>query len=125
MSTVVVSGLGVFGGWVVEFLARTPGVERIVAIDRVPRTAPSRLTMAMIGSVFQGHTKAFDYHQVDLSETDRLARLLAEVGPDAIVHTATLQSPRRFAERPSTRSGRRPCRAPPGCVSMASPRQRC
>lgn len=96
MSTVVVSGLGVFGGWVVEFLARTPGVDRIVAIDRMPRMAPSRLTMAMIGSVFQGHTKAFDYHQVDLTETDRLARLLAEIAPDAIVHTATLQSPRRF-----------------------------
>lgn len=96
MSTIVVSGLGVFGGWVVEFLARTPGVDRIVAIDRVPRTAPSRLTMAMIGSVFQGHTKAFDYHQVDLSDADRLARLLAEIRPDAIVHTATMQSPRRF-----------------------------
>ncbi len=96
MSTIVVSGLGVFGGWVVEFLARTPGVERIVSIDRVPRTGPSRLTMAMIGSVFQGHTKSFEYHQVDLSETDRLARLLADIGPDAIVHTATMQSPRRF-----------------------------
>ena len=96
MNTVLVTGVGVFGGWVLEFLARSAEVDRIVAIDRVPRTGPSRLTMAMIGSVFQGHTKAFDYHQVDLADTDRLTALLDEIRPDAIVHTATMQSPRRF-----------------------------
>lgn len=96
MSTILVSGIGVFGGWVLEFLARTPAVDRIVAVDRAARVGPSRLTMAMVGSVFQGCTKRFEYHQVDLAQTDGVARLLAQIRPDAIVHTATIQSPRRF-----------------------------
>jgi hypothetical protein len=96
MSTVLLSGVGDLGGWALEFLARTPGIDRIVTIKRNPWSGPSKATMAMIGSVFQGQTKAFEHHQVDLVDTDRMARLLEEVRPDAIIHSATVQSPRKF-----------------------------
>ncbi len=92
----MLTGVGDLGGWALEFLARTEGVDRIVTVKRSPWSGPSKSAMAMMGSVFQGHTKAFEHHQVDLADTDLMARLLDGVRPDAILHSATVQSPRRF-----------------------------
>ena len=94
MSTVLVSGVGALGGWALEFLARTPGVDRIVTVKRSPWQGPSWTTIAMLGSAIEGHTKRFEHHQVDLGDEQAMARLLEEVRPDAIVHSATVQSPR-------------------------------
>lgn len=94
MRTVLVSGVGALGGWALEFLARAPGVERIVTVKRSPWSGPSWTTIAMLGSAIEGHTKRFEHHQVDLGDEGETARLLAEVRPDAIVHSATVQSPR-------------------------------
>ncbi|MCE2525378.1 MAG: hypothetical protein J4F99_05345 [Acidimicrobiia bacterium] len=94
MTTVLVSGVGALGGWALEFLARTPGVERIVTVKRSPWQGPSLTTIAMLGSAIEGHTKHFEHRQVDLADEVAMARLLAEVRPDAVVHSATVQSPR-------------------------------
>lgn len=94
MSTVLVSGVGALGGWALEFLARAPGVDRIVTVKRSPWQGPSWTTIAMLGSAIEGHTKRFEHHQVDLGDEGEMARLLTEVRPDAIVHSATVQSPR-------------------------------
>lgn len=94
MTTVLVSGVGALGGWALEFLARAPGVDRIVTVKRSPWGGPSWTTIAMLGSAIEGHTKQFEHRQVDLAEVEEVARLLAEVRPDAIVHSATVQSPR-------------------------------
>lgn len=96
MTTILLSGVGNLGGWALELLARTPGVDRIVTMKRSPWAGPSLATLAMIGSVFQGHTKAFEHHQVDLAETDSVVRLLAETRPEAILHSATVQSPSKL-----------------------------
>lgn len=94
MSTVLVSGVGEVGGWALEFLARAPGVERIVTVKRSPWQGPSWTTIAMLGSAIEGHTKTFEHRQVDLADEAATARLLAEVRPDAVVHSAAVQSPR-------------------------------
>ena len=94
MSTVLVSGVGALGGWALEFLARAAGVERIVTVKRSPWSGPSWTTIAMLGSAIEGHTKRFEHHQADLADEGEMARLLTEVRPDAIVHSATVQSPR-------------------------------
>ena len=94
MTTVLVSGVGALGGWALEFLARTPGVDRIVTVKRSAWQGPSWTTIAMLGSAIEGHTKQFEHRQVDLADEVEMARLLAEVRPDAIVHSATVQSPR-------------------------------
>src|SRR5687767_4341653 len=98
MSTILLSGVGNLGGWALELLARTPGIERIVTMKRGPWVGPSLSALAMIGSVFQGHTKAFEHHQVDLAETGRMVELLMDIRPDAILHSATVQSPRRLMQ---------------------------
>lgn len=94
MSTVLVSGVGAVGGWALEFLARADAVERIVTVKRGPWAGPSKTTIAMLGSAIEGHTKRFEHHQADLGDEQAMARLLAEVRPDAIIHSAAVQSPR-------------------------------
>ena len=94
MTTVLVSGVGALGGWALEFLARRPEVARIVTVKRSPWRGPSWTTIAMLGSAIEGHTKRFEHHQVDLADEAAMARLLAAVRPDAIVHSATVQTPR-------------------------------
>ncbi|MEX0863997.1 MAG: NAD-dependent epimerase/dehydratase family protein [Acidimicrobiia bacterium] len=98
MSTILLSGVGNLGGWALELLARTPGVERIVTLKRGPWNGPSLTSLAMIGSTFQGHTKSFQHHQLDLADEDAVVRVLREVRPDAILHSATVQSPRRMMQ---------------------------
>ncbi len=96
MSTVLLTGVGGLGGWALEFLARAPGVDRIVTIKRSPWSGPSRVSLARLGAMFQGHAKRFEHHMLDLADADASARLLASLKPDAILHSATVQSPRRF-----------------------------
>jgi hypothetical protein len=98
MSTILLSGVGSLGGWALELLARTPGVDRIVTLKRGPWVGPSLSSLAMIGSVFQGHTKSFEHHQVDLADEEAVVRILSELRPDAILHSATEQSPRRLMQ---------------------------
>ncbi len=94
MTTILVSGVGAVGGWALEFLARAPDVDRIVTVKRSAWRGPSWTTIAMLGSAIEGHTKRFEHRQADLADEGEMARLLAEVRPDAIVHSATVQSPR-------------------------------
>lgn len=94
MSTILLSGVGNLGGWALELLARTPRVDRIVTIKQGPWAGPSLTSLAMIGSVFQGHTKSFEHHQVDLADEEALVRILDAERPEAILHSATVQSPR-------------------------------
>ena len=96
MTTILLSGVGALGGWALEFLARSPAVDRIVSVKRGPWRGPSRVSLAMIGSVFQGHSKGFEHHQIDVGDTAVMARLISEVRPDAVIHSATVQSPRRL-----------------------------
>ena len=94
MTTVLISGVGALGGWALELLARAAGVDRIVTVKRSPWQGPSWTTIAMLGSAVEGHTKQFEHHRADLADEGRMARLLADVRPDAVVHSATVQSPR-------------------------------
>ena len=100
MTTVLLTGLGDLGGWALEFLARTPRVDRIVTVKRSPWSGASRTNLAMLGSTFQGHTKQFEHRTLDLADEDAAARLLAEVRPDVILHSATVQSPRKLMNAP-------------------------
>lgn len=96
MTTILLSGVGALGGWALELLARSPGVDRIVTVKRSPWPGVALPTLASIGAVFQGHTKRFEHHQIDLNDVSALARLLAEVKPDVVLHSATVRSPRRL-----------------------------
>lgn len=98
MTTVLLSGVGNLGGWALEFLARAPGIDRIVTLKRSEWVGPSRTALAMIGSVFSGHTKDFSHHRLDLDDVEGVARLIADTKPSVILHSATVGSPRRLMQ---------------------------
>jgi hypothetical protein len=111
VSTVLLSGVGELGAWALEFLARTPGVERIVSLKRGPWPGVSRPVLAMLGSTIQGHTPVFEHHQIDLADRDLVVRLLTETRPDVILHSATVRSPRAMMTASLDRSRRAAVRA--------------
>ena len=76
MSTILLSGVGALGSWALELLARADGVERIITLKRRPWDGHSRTNLAMLGAVFQGHTKAWEHHEVDLADVDLVAKVI-------------------------------------------------
>src|SRR5262245_45794596 len=102
MKTVLIVGLGDLGGWALELLARSEGVVRLVTLRRSSGVGVSRTQLAAIGATFQGHIKQFEEIHHDLRDTESTARLLEEVRPDVILHTASMQSPRVLRRAPLT-----------------------
>lgn len=94
MVTVLLTGVGAFGTAALELLARSDGVDRIITLKRSPWAGASATTLTMLGSMFQGYFKDFTHIEVDLMNVDDVTRVLSEVQPDAILHSATVQSPR-------------------------------
>lgn len=89
---VMVIGLGDLGGWVLEFLARCQGVQRIVTADVREDWGYSKTMTAAVGASQQGHNKRLEFQKVDLYDIDRTAEMLDNVQPDVIYTSAALQS---------------------------------
>lgn len=94
MRTALLFGLGNVGSWALEFLARAEGVDRIVACQRDAEAGIHRTHVAAVGAVFQEHAKKIEFRHADVNDRDGTARLLAEVRPDVILSSLTMQSPR-------------------------------
>ncbi len=94
MKTVMIFGSGEAGGWALEFLARSDGVDRLVVVDVKEEDGFPRTHLAAIGSVFQGFSKEFILRMNDIGDVEATARLLDEYKPDVIFTAVTLQSPR-------------------------------
>lgn len=98
MATVLICGIGELGGWALEFLARSPGVDRIVTMRRSPTAGPSRATLAAVGAVFQDRLVRCDHRTGDVTDVAATARILREIEPDVILAAATLRTPRALAD---------------------------
>ena len=92
--TVMLCGSGEAGGWALELLARSEGVDRLVVFDVKEEEGLPRTHLAAIGSVFQGFSKEFVLRTNDVTDIEATAKLLDEFKPDAIFTSVTLQSPR-------------------------------
>ena len=90
--TIVLIGLGHLGGVFLEFLARAAWVGRIVACNRDPGHGEARCNLARIGAIADGQSPEIEYRQIDITETDRFAKLLDAVAPDVVLSTATMQT---------------------------------
>lgn len=89
---VMIVGLGDLGGWVLEFLARCQGVNRIVTADIREDWGKAKTMTAAVGASQQGFSKRLEFHKVDMFDIDRTAELLDSIQPDVIYSAATLQS---------------------------------
>jgi hypothetical protein len=94
MKTVLVLGLGEVGACALELLARSRGVDRIVAAQRNVAAGTHRTHVAAVGSIFQGHTKQIEFQRVDVADIEETACLIDAVRPDVILSSITMQSSR-------------------------------
>jgi hypothetical protein len=93
-ATVLICGLGDLGGWALEFLARSPGVARIVTMRRSSPPGPTAASLAALGAVFQDRLVRCEHVTGDVTDVESTARLLRETDPDVILTAATMRSPR-------------------------------
>jgi hypothetical protein len=88
----MIFGLGDLGGHVLEFLARTPNVPKIVAAD-INEDWGIRKTNCAIGGASQfGLYPNIEFIKLDAFDIDRTATVLKEIQPSIIYNSMTLQS---------------------------------
>ena len=89
---VLIIGLGGVGGWVLELLARTPGISHIVGADYNEDWGRKRIRTAEAGVILQGHIPSLEYIKVDLRDIDSTAETIARLQPQLIFNCATQQT---------------------------------
>ena len=88
--TVMMFGLGDLGGWVLEFLARSPGVNTIITCDKNEDWGFMKTECAAIGAGQQGYSKVIKFERCDVKDVDATAELLKKYNPDVIYSALTL-----------------------------------
>ncbi len=89
--SVMVVGLGFIGNYALEFLARSRGIDRIVACD-VAESGRGKTNNAMLGAAAMGFFPEMEFIQLDLNDEDNAVEVLNRVQPQVILSTVTLQS---------------------------------
>lgn len=90
---VMIIGMGDLGSWIVELLARLPGIEyrKIVVASRNEIIGMKRSYSASIGSSFIRKGANIEFVQLDLKDVDKTGQLLKKYQPKIICNCATLQ----------------------------------
>lgn len=89
---VLVFGLGDLGGWVLELLARSPGVTKIVTADIDREKGIRKTNIAQLGAAHMGFYPDMHFVQVDLNQIDATVKIIKEAQPNVIFASMTLQS---------------------------------
>jgi len=91
---VILIGIGDLGGWVVEFLARAPGMEhkKILLGDINEEVGRKRTFSAWAGTSFLGRCPEMDFTKIDLLNIDETGELLRKYNPRVICNCTSLQS---------------------------------
>ena len=89
---VLIVGVGDLGGWVLEFLARCKGINRIVAADIREEYAKAKTITAAVGACQQGFNKKLEFYSADVNDIDRTAELISGIQPDVVYSATTLMS---------------------------------
>jgi len=89
---ILMIGLGSLGGHVLEFLARTHGMNRIIAADVNEDWGICKTNNAILGAINQGFYPSITFRKIDLNNIEGTAGILREEKPDLIFNATTLQS---------------------------------
>jgi len=87
---VMLFGIGSIGGWVLEFLARSEGIDTIVAADAREDYGRSKVDGAAVGAAHMGYSKRIEFRGCDVFDIDRTAELLKGVDPEVIYNGMAL-----------------------------------
>jgi hypothetical protein len=96
---VLVVGVGVVGAHIIELLAREASIGAVAAIDRDGPRGEAIVWRAKLGAHQQGHHKAMTFRAHDLNDVEATTRLIEDLAPRVIVHTATLVTVPEMARR--------------------------
>ena len=91
MRTILCTGLGDIGEHWLHFIARIPGVGRVVACD-LNLARASIVDGAVAGAMHQGYYPDMEFRKIDLFNVESTVELIKEVDPEAIFNCASVQS---------------------------------
>jgi len=89
---IMLIGIGDLGNHILNFLARTPGISRIIAADFDDKAALCKVATARYGACFQGFYPEIDFLKLDLSDVEHVSDILRETRPSVICSTAVLHA---------------------------------
>jgi hypothetical protein len=95
---VLLFGLGDLGGWVLEFLVRTEGLNDIMVGERNKEEAEKKIFNVKAGAAYMGRFPNIEYIFVDVNNVDQTAALISAYNPDIIANFTTLHSWRVIGE---------------------------
>ena len=81
---------GSVGRSALDFLARTPGIERIVAADVDEVRGVCAVSATTAGASHLGAFPKIEFLKLDLTDEQRTAEVLKKIEPDVILHTGSL-----------------------------------
>lgn len=90
--SILLVGIGELGGIVLEFLARVPGICRIVCADSNDDWGIRKTNSAIEGASYAGLFPEIDFERIDLLDVGNTAELIARIRPAVIFNGTTLQS---------------------------------
>lgn len=88
---ILLIGLGGLGSTILELLARQEWVGPIVVASRNAEKGFARCNLVRLGAMAQGYAPDLSFVPLDLGEQEAVVRLVRQLSPDLILHTATLQ----------------------------------
>jgi hypothetical protein len=89
MATVLVVGLGDLGSRVLDVLARSPRIERLVGSGRDPERGGARAGQCRLVAALQGGSRRVEFVRNDVGDVAATATLLRALDPDVIVTAAS------------------------------------
>lgn len=88
---ILLIGLGGLGSTILELLARQEWVGPIVVASRSAEKGFARCNLVRLGAMAQGYAPDLSFVPLDLGDQEAVVRLVRQLSPDLILHTATLQ----------------------------------
>ncbi len=89
---VLIIGLGGVGSWILELLARTEGISRVVGADYNEEGGRKRLHTAASGVVLQCYYPDLEFVRIDLQDVNATAETISRLDPRMIINCTTLQT---------------------------------
>src|SRR5262249_7042535 len=90
--TVMLFGLGDLGSWVLEYVAREPGISRIITCDPREDWGTLKTTSVQVIAGHIGLSVECKYEKVDVFNLDQTAELIQKYDPDLIYAAMSLLS---------------------------------
>jgi len=91
-SVIMLVGTGHLGGPILDRLAASPSVERIATLGRDARRGEARCNLARLTAAVTGEPAQLEHHCVDVADPGQVAAAVRRIGPDLVLHAASLQT---------------------------------